>query len=211
MMNLIKKYNIEQNSNSQQSFEPLLFIPGLWVNGKYYWLQDCTEKVIYDEEMTIKVKHEQIHSKIRVSSIFVSNHGNQMKEIKVLAMHHFSNIGKDHLTFVSPLDNRIFHHANKQVYLVNAHYQRVGLTEYTAMPLWNVYTDQIWSSLQTGTLKYQPLAKDPAASVFALKMTIQPHETGKMNTWTINGTNKNELITMEQALMKNTLAFPFEK
>jgi hypothetical protein len=203
MMNLIEKHNIEQTSGRQQLSESLLFIPGLWVNGKYYWLQNCTEKVIYDEEMTIRVKQEQVHSKIRMSSIFVSNHGNQEKEIKVLAMHHFSNVAKDNLTFVSPIDNRIFHHTNKQVYLVNAHYQRIGLTEYTAMPLWNVYTDQIWSSLQTGTLKYQPLAKGPAASVFALKMAIQPHETGKMMTWSINGSNKNELIAIEDALIKN--------
>ncbi|MEO2074457.1 MAG: hypothetical protein ABGX20_03590 [Bacillus sp. (in: firmicutes)] len=203
MMNLIEDQNIEDTSRSHQSFDTLLFIPGLWINGKYHWMQNCTEKVLYDEELTIKVKHNQVHSKIRVTHIFVSNHSNNVKEVKVLAMHHFSNVGKDNLTFVSPMDNRIFHHANRQVYLVNGHYKGLELKEYTAMPLWNTYTDQIWNSLLTGTLKYQPMAKGPAASIFAMKMLLQPHETARMNTWTITGSSKNELIGMEEVLIKN--------
>ncbi|MFK9093293.1 hypothetical protein ACJEBI_17650 [Bacillus salipaludis] len=211
MMNLTELQKNQHIPKSQLPTEILQFVPGIWVNGKYLWLQNCTEKVIYDEELIMKVKQEQIHSKIRFSSIFVSNHSNQTKEIKILAMHHFLNVGQDHLTFVSPTDNQIFHHANKKVFLVNAQYQHSGMQEYTAIPLWNAYTDQIWSSLQNGSLKYQPMAKGSAASIFAMKISIAPHETSKMNTWTITGSSKNELISMEHALLKNILAFPVEK
>jgi len=203
-MNLIELQKNNLTSKSQLPIDILQFVPGIWVNGKYLWLQNCTEKVIYNEELIIKVKQEQIHSKIRFSSVYVSNHGNKTKEIKILGMHYFFNVGQDHLAFVSPIDHHIFHHVNKKVFLVNAQYNNSDLAEYTAMPLWSAHTDQIWGSLQKGTLKYQPMAKGPAASILAIKMSIAPHETSKMNTWAITGSNKNELMLMEKALLKNT-------
>lgn len=210
-MNLTEQQKNILSSKRQFSMEALQFIPGIWVNGKYIWLQNSTEKVIYEEELIIKVKKEQIHSKIRFSSIYVSNHSRHKKEIKVLAMHHSSNVRQDSLTFISPSDNRIFHAMDGNVFLVNAKFDGSGLKEYTTMPQWNAYTDQIWSSLQTGNLKYLPMTGGPGASIFAMKMDIGSHETCKMNTWTILGSNKNEIISMEQALLKNTLAFPSEK
>jgi GH15 family glucan-1,4-alpha-glucosidase len=203
MINLTKPEINKQKPKHKQPIETLLFIPGIWVNGKYLWLQNSKEKVIYDEEIIISVKLEQPHSKICFSSIYVSNHSNQTKEIKVLAMHHYSSVRHDSITFVSPKDNRIFHHANKQVFLVNLHCKGSVMAEFTALPQWSVYTDQIWSSLQKGILKYQPMAKGPAASISAIKISIGPHESCKLNTWTITGSNKNELILMEQALLKN--------
>ncbi|MFJ5715370.1 hypothetical protein [Neobacillus sp. NPDC093127] len=202
MINLTESQNNQQTSKRQQPFETLQFIPGIWVNGMSYWLQNCTEKVIYNEELVIKVKLEQIHSKIRLAHIYVSNHSKQWKEIKVLAMHHYSNVSQDNVTFISPTDNRIFHHTNNHVFLVNGLNQGEGLKECTTILQWYAYTDQIWSSLQKGSLKYQPIAKGPAASIFAMKVSVEPRETSKMNTWTITGTNKNELISMDEGLLK---------
>ncbi|MGG1677415.1 hypothetical protein ACIFOT_16890 [Neobacillus sp. NRS-1170] len=210
-MNLTDSQKNKPSLERQASIEFLQFIPGIWVNGKYYWFHNCAEKVIFDEELIVKVKNEPIHSKIRFSSVYVSNHSNHKKEIKVLAMHHYANIKQDNLTFVSPTDNRIFHVADNGVFLVNSKFEGVGMKEYTTIPQWSAYTDQIWSSLHKGSLKYQPMAGGPAASIFAIKMSLEQHETKKMSTWTISGTSKNELISMEQGLLKNTLAFPFEK
>ncbi|MFZ7945401.1 hypothetical protein [Neobacillus sp. 19] len=204
MMNLTERQKNQPSTENHSPLDILQFVPGIWVNGNCHWLQNTMEKVIYDEELIMKVKQEQIHSKIRFSSVYVSNHSDQMKEIKILAMHHFLNVGQDHLTFVSPADNHIFHHANKKAFLINANYNQSGMKEYTSMPLWTAYTDQIWGSIQKGILKYQPMAKGPAASIFAMKMSVAPHETNKMTTWTITGSSKSELILMEKALKKNT-------
>lgn len=203
-MNLTEHQKYKQSPIPQLPTETLQFIPGLWVNGKYFWLHDCTEKVFNQEELIIKVKQEQPHSKIRFSSVYVSNHNKETKEVSVLAMHYYPNVIQDNLAFVSPMDNRIFHLAHKNIYLVNGDYNGVGMKEYTTMPQWKVFTDQIWSSLQKGSLNYLPIAKSPAASIFAIKMTLGSHEIGKMNTWTITGSNKNELISMEEALLKKT-------
>ncbi|WHY65716.1 hypothetical protein [Neobacillus sp. SuZ13] len=202
-MNIIEQLQ-QKKPSLQLPQETLQFIPGLWVNGKYFWLQDCKEKVLHNEEIIIKVKQEQPHSKIRYSSVFISNHSKEKKEIKLLAMHYYPLVIQDNLVFVSPTDKRIFHHANNNIYLVNGEHNGVGMKEYTAMQQWKVFTDQIWSSLQKGSLNYLPMAKTPASSIFSIKMSLGPHEIGKMNTWTITGSNKNELLSMEQALIKQT-------
>lgn len=204
-MNLIEQLQKQKPSYGlQPPQDTLQFIPGLWVNGKYFWLQNSKEKVINEEEIIVKVKQVQRHSKIRFSSVYVSNHSKETKEVKILAMHYHPKVIHDHLAFVSPTDSRIFHLAHKSIYLVNGDIDGMAMKEYTAMPQWNAFTDQIWSSLQKGTLNYHPMAKGPAASIFSIKMKIGPHEIGKMNTWTITGSNKNELLSMEHALLKQT-------
>jgi hypothetical protein len=211
MMNLIEPIKDKQSPIIHASVDQLQFVPGIWIDGKYSWIQNSQEKVLYKEELVIKVKQEQIHSKIRYSSVYVSNHGHETKEIKILAMHHYPSVSGEQLTFVSPSENRIFHLVNNNIYMVNGQYQGLGLVECTTMPQWKVFTDQIWSSLKKGSLKYQPMAKGLASSIFTIKMTIKPRETTKMSTWVINGTNKNEVTSLEQVLLKNILAFPFEK
>ena len=137
-MNLTEHQKYKQSPTPQLPTETLQFIPGLWVNGKYFWLHDCTEKVFNQEELIIKVKQEQPHSKIRFSSVYVSNHNKETKEVSVLAMHYYPNVIQDNLAFVSPMDNRIFHLAHKNIYLVNGEYNGVGMKEYTTMPQWKV-------------------------------------------------------------------------
>lgn len=208
--------NLYEIKTSEKSPKPhtvdqLQFVPGIWIEGRYYWLQSCMEKVIYEEEIVLCVKQVQIHSKIRLSNIYVSNHSDKTKEIKIMVMHHYPNPTHEQLTFISPSESRIFHLANKNVYMVNAQYQGQGLKDYTTISQWKMFTDQIWSSLRKGTLCYQPLAKGLAASIFTISMTIKPHETSKMTAWSISGRSKKEVISLEEALFKNRLAFPFEK
>jgi hypothetical protein len=208
-MNIYEMVENEQPPK-QKIVEQLQFVPGIWVDGQYYWLNTSMEKVIYEEELVLKVKQEQIHSKIRLSNIYVSNHSDREKEVKILVMHQYPNPCHEQLTFISPTENRIFHLADKKIHMVNGQFHGKPLTECTTMSQWNVFTDQIWNSIEKGILKYQPMAKGLSASIFALKMTLKPHETKKVHTWAINGKDKNEVLFLEQALLKNTLAFPLE-
>jgi hypothetical protein len=189
----------------------LHYTPGIWVNGKYYWLQNSMEKILYEEGITLSVRSEQIHPNIRLNHIYVTNHTSQAKQTKILSMHHHSRISQEHFTFVSPKDQVIFHLANKEVFLVNGQFNGYGLHEYTIQPYWNVFNDQIWSCQKKGHLKYLPMAKGAAASITSLKVEIRPHQTIKLNTWIIKGTSKRDVAKLDQALLKNTLAFPFEK
>ncbi|WP_307404066.1 hypothetical protein [Neobacillus ginsengisoli] len=211
MIKLTEGKNNNQNRFTQKSLDRLEFIPGIWVNGKSYWLQHNTEKVINVEALVLKVKQDHIHSKIHFFNLYVSNHSNQTKEMKILAQHHYTNVSQEHFTFISPADNRIFHLANNNVFLVNGQCDGVGIQECTIQPFWRIYIDQIWSSLRNGSLIYQPMAKGPASSIFTMKISVGPRETKKSSIWSISALNKDEVISLDQALLKNTLAFPFEK
>lgn len=209
MMNVTE--SLYHPTNLTPKTEHLQFIPGIWFEGKNIWLQDSTEKIWPKEELTFKVKTDRPHSKIHFSSIYVSNHSNSPREIKILAMHCNQHITGNHLAFVSPTENRIFHLEDSQVFLVNGQFNGVGMKECTIVPQWSAFTDQIWNSLGKGTLSYLPMAKGLVASIFSIHVSLEARETKKMNTWVIGGINKNECLLLEQALLKNTLAFPFEK
>lgn len=211
MKELIESQKSKQNTVRHGLMEQLQIVLGIWVNGKCYFLHNSAEKVIYEEGLILRIKPEQVHSKIRFFSVYISNHSNVKKDIKVIVMHHFSNVNTDSLTFISPAESKIFHAHDHKVFLVNGNFNGAGLSEYTTIPLWSAYTDQIWSSLENGALRYQPMAKGPAASIFTVKMSLGSRETQKMNAWAISGSSKKELILMEQALLKNPLAFPNEK
>ncbi|MDR6998748.1 hypothetical protein [Neobacillus niacini] len=210
-MSLMEPIKIAPASPHHYDSEQLQLIPGIWVNGKVYWVRNCTEKVIYGEELVVKLKLEHIHSKISFANIFISNHSIVTKEIKVLVMHHNPNLTREHFTFISPVENRIFHLTNEKLILVNGRYNGTEMKECTVHPSWNIFTDKLWSNLKKGSLVYQPMAMGPAASIFTMKMSIEPRETNTVSTWAISGRTKNELISMECGLLKNTLAFPFEK
>jgi len=203
MMKLKESKIIDPPSFQKNSLEQLKFIPGIWTNGKVYWLQQSNEKIIKEEELVIKVKQEHIHSKINLSSVYVSNHSNETKEIKFLAQHHYTNVSQEQFTFVSPKENLIFHLAGGKFFLVNGGCDGKGIQDSTIQPYWRIYIDQIWSSIQKGNLQYQPMSKGPAVSIFTLKTTIEPRETKKINSWAICGANKNEVFSLNQALLKN--------
>jgi hypothetical protein len=211
MININESIYNQQFTFHHSPLAQLHYTPGIWVNGNYYWLQNNREKIMVEEGITINVKEEQVHSNIQMNQIYVTNHTNQRKEVKILSMHHHSRISPEHFTFVSPKDKVIFHIANKEVFLVKGQCNGKSMNEYTIQPYWNVFTDRIWSSKEKGHLKYQPLAKGAAASIFTMKAEIDARKTIKLHSWMIRGNSKQEIIQLDKALLKNTLAFPFEK
>jgi len=183
----------------------LHFTPGIWVNEKCYWLQDCREKIIYEEKLTLKVMEEQIHSKIKLFHLYVRNHSSQDKRIKILGMHYHPRFLKDHFAFISPADHLIFHFfSNKHIYLVNGQNHGTGMKEYTIQPFWHVFTGQIWSSLDKGTLEFQPIMKGMVSSIFTLEELIRANTSAKFNTWMIIGQTKAELVSFDWVLKKHT-------
>lgn len=191
--------------------DQLQYTPGIWIDGRMRWFTNGDEKLIYEEEVTINSKKINVHSKVYLYSLYISNHSKYEKNVKVVTMHQYPKAARDHLAFVSPSENVIFHLTNNKVFLVNGSCDRGGLKQCTIQPPWSIYSDQFWSNLQKGSLKYQPMAKGGAVSLFSLDMSIPPKTTGKANTWIITGESKNELIQLDQVLLKNRLAFPFDK
>jgi hypothetical protein len=189
----------------------LQMVIGLWINGQTYWLNNHNEKIITREHLTVKIKQEYLFSKIRNSQIFITNHDEIEKNIKLLVMHRYVHASKDHLAFISPSEQVIFHLAHKKVFLINGYFEEQFIQQATIQPFWNMNTEQMWSNTSKGILKYQPMAKGFAVSMFTLNGCIPPHETKKATTWAIQGETKSELLKVNQTLLKNILAFPFKK
>lgn len=204
-------YLREENVERIMHRQPLIFTPGLWIKGKVHWLGDSTEKLLPLEDLSIKMKQANIHSKIEFYDIFVTNHSKTVKEAKLILMQRHPESANDHFSFVSPNENVIFHFADKQIYLVNGMNSCGKMKQRTVQPIWNVGTDRLWSCQESGVLNYQPMAKGAAASIYALDVQMGPRETQKSSCWMIEGTEKKTINHLNQMLLKNTLAFPDKK
>jgi hypothetical protein len=202
----------KEESKVEGYFLPQLqLVIGIWINGQTYWLHNQSEKIITNEKLTVKIKQENIFSKIRNSLILMTNHDQLEKNVKIVLMHRYTHASKDHLAFISPTDQVIFHLANKKVFLVNGKCEGQAIQQATIQPFWSINTGYMWSCENKGTLKYQPMAKGIAVSMFTFNLSIPSHETRMASTWTIQGEAKSELLNVNEALLKNTLAFPLKK
>jgi hypothetical protein len=202
----------KEESKVEGYFLPQLqLVIGIWINGQTYWLHNQSEKIITNEKLTVKIKQENIFSKIRNSHILMTNHDQLEKNVKIVLMHRYIHASKDHLAFISPTDQVIFHLANKKVFLVNGQCEGQAIQQATIQPFWSINTGYMWSCENKGTLKYQPMAKGIAVSMFTFNLSIPSHETRMASTWTIQGEAKSELLNVNEALLKNTLAFPLKK
>lgn len=210
-MNLNAYLHVEKEEGQHLCSQPLLFTPGLWVNGKVYWLGNSSEKLLLLADLSIKVKRSNIHSKVEFFDVFVTNHSHASRDAKLILMQRQASAGNEHFSFVSPNDDVIFHFADKRIYLVCGMNSRGRMKQCTVQPLWNIGNDRLWHCRESGVLNYQPMAKGAAASIFTLDLKMGPRETQKSSCWIIEGTEKKSIINLNQMLLKNTLAFPDKK
>ena len=210
-MNMNAYLQAEKDDGMDNSRKSLIFTPGLWVNGKVYWLGSASEKLLPRDEISIKIRQPNIHSKVEFFDIFVTNHSKHSREAKLILIQQYAETANDHFSFVSPNEDVIFHFADERIYLVNGMNNAGRMKQCTVQPIWNLSTDRLWNCQETGVLSYQPMAKGAAASLFTLDLIMGPRETQKSSCWTIEGTEKNIVINLNQMLLKNTLAFPDKK
>lgn len=202
-----KEINTKSNRKIPKQLE---FIPGLWLDGSTYWLKGVSEKLILDGQLLLKIQQEHVHSRIRFYTLQLSNHGAKTKRAKVLAMQHHPEPAKSDFTFVSPADNVIFHLTDDNIFMVNGFCRSTPEKECTILPFWNINSNQIWSSREKGSLKYQPMAKGDTAGLLSFDVVLNPKETAKIGIWSIYGESKSELLALNKSLLKNRLAFPLE-
>ncbi|MCM3665574.1 hypothetical protein M3204_14250 [Mesobacillus subterraneus] len=202
---------VDDDGRMEYSRKPLIFSHGLWIDGKIYWLGNASEKLLPFDELSIKVKQANIHSKVEFFDIFVTNHAKSCKQAKLILIQRHAETANEHLSFVSPNEDVIFHIADKRIYLVNGMNSSGRMKQCTVQPVWNISTERLWNCRESGKLNYQPMAKGAAASVFSLDLNMGPRETQKSSCWMIEGTEKNTVVNLNNMLLKNTLAFPDKK
>lgn len=196
--------NTTHEKVNELSHSFLTVTPGIWVNGKTYWVRDSHEKIIAEEQISIHVKERTVHSKTKMHDVYVKNHGEQHRNLKLLFMHHYPNAKKELFTFVSPAEKAIFHVKNNYIYLVNGQCQGKKIDQMTVQPLWNIHTELFWQSIDEGILKYQPMAKGLMVSIFSLEAELHVDELCKASTWMVFGNNKSEVEHLNRTIKKQT-------
>jgi hypothetical protein len=176
-------------------------IPGIWIGGKIHWISNGHEKLISSESLSIHVKEESIHSKVRLFQVYVRNHSEEEKNLKLLFMSRHHEVATEHLSFVSPLEKVIFHHSGEKMFLVNGHSEE-GTIQQTIQPLWNIPTEQIWADQTKGILRYQPMGKGASASIFSLDVKVPAQSSKKGTAWVIQATEKNLLLHLNETILK---------
>ena len=202
---------IDNEENFESGRKPLIFSPGIWVNGKVYWLGNVTEKLLLQEDLSIKIKQTNVHSRVEFFDLYVTNHSKTGKKAKLILMQRHADSANEQFSFVSPNEDVIFHFADKRIYLVNGLNSNGRMKQCTVQPIWNVSTERLWNCRESGKLNYQPMAKGSAASLFSLDLKMKPRETQKSSCWIIEGNEKNTVVQLNAMLLKNTLAIPDKK
>lgn len=182
----------------------MISTPGIWIDGKVYWIHNGYEKLIPEHSLSVHIKHVQKHSKIQYSEIFVRNHSSVKKECKLFMLNHYPKAYTEHVSFVSPTDNVIFHSIDGHLMLINGEVQGASLDQRTIQPIWNVHADLIWSNYRAGILKYQPMGKGSSVSIYSLNMKINSQKTAVSRNWTIYGEDKKELMELNTILFKTS-------
>ncbi len=193
-----------QNFGKEMTRGKLVNTPGIWINGKICWLQNGYEKLLPEYAVSVHVKSVQKHSKVQYNEIFVRNHSKEAIDVKVLLLSYYSQSNQDHLAFVSPTDNVVFHSVDDQLILVNGEFNGKSLEQRTVQPLWNVHTDLIWKNQQKGNLKYLPMGKGGYVSICSLNMNLAAQTSSTSRAWTIYGKDKEELMDLNHILLKNS-------
>lgn len=178
----------------------LRMIPGLWIDGKTYWVQDGDGAFIEEQAVSFEIMKTDLQSEICLYDVTITNYTADLKEVKLLMMYCNENISKDQFAFVSPLENVIFHLVDKKLYLINGKANGKGMESTTVQPIWTVPTENIWSCEKKGILRYQPLAKGKIASIFSFNMILQGYETQYGSSWVLFGEERKKLIRLNSAL-----------
>lgn len=204
----ISNFRLKRKSENYSRLQTILKSKiGIWIDGKIFWLKNGSEKLLPEQALSIKVIQREIHSKIKLLEIFVTNHNEKMREIKVIVMHSFEKFAHDDLTFFSPKEKVFYHLAKRSMYLVNGLINDSFMHQYTVQPIWNVYADKFWECKSLGTLKYQPMSHGPSNSLFTLKMKVSGSKTNRAHTWMISGNTKEELLSLNRAVLKKHTSF----
>jgi len=193
--------NIVPFNKKKKYTDRLVFTPGIWINGKTYWLKNRRESFLISEGISVSIKHKSTHSKINFFDIFVSNHWKEERQVKLLMMYHHNHM-KEHFSFVSPVERLIYHMADGMIYLVNGLHNGKSFNHYTIQPRWNITKNIIWECQEKGILNYMPMLKGSAASIYTFDLNLHSRGTQTCSSWSIIGNNKIELNELNNRLLK---------
>lgn len=176
-------------------------IPGIWMNGKTYWFKPEVETIIPEEGISVYMKKEENTSSLQLYRTIITNYRASKAHVKLLIQNRHLQCSQ-HFSFISPFEKVAFHLDNQLVYLANGYCQEKTNGASTIQPLKNVFDDTIWTCAEKGYLKYNPMGKEDAVSLFLYEYNFRGKEALEGKSWVISGDNEEELIKLNASLLK---------
>ncbi|WP_102274561.1 hypothetical protein [Cytobacillus massiliigabonensis] len=197
---------VQSYSKNHTLIAGLHVIPGIWVNGSTYWMKQGKAELFLEEGISLHLKQDYDLHNAQLSSFEVINHRDHPKTVKVLFQHRTQYWDNNHVSFISPTENAVFHMADEQVHLVNGCIGKGEVRKtYTVQPLWNIYKNRIWDCLESGKIQYRPMAKGNVVSLLIYDYQFMGKGTFEGETWVINGNDEAELIHLNSSFLKKKI------
>ncbi|WNS74299.1 hypothetical protein RRV45_15420 [Bacillus sp. DTU_2020_1000418_1_SI_GHA_SEK_038] len=190
--------------------EGIEVIPGVWIEGKTYWLTPGVESMIPEEGLSVYLQQEEGSPFVQLYNVSVTNFRERQLHIKLLIQNrHYQSSNRNHFfeehkhfSFISPSEKVVFHLDQHKVHLANGHCQGKANSTSTIQSIRNVFTDHIWACPITGKLQYNPMANGDAVSLFLYDCHFLGKQTIEGKSWVISGENETDLIKLNEALLK---------
>lgn len=185
-------------------------IPGIWIDGKTYWLESGKDELNLAEGICLYMKEEHVHKDIRMLNVYITNQSFCSLQAKLL-FQYWKQTVNEHLSFISPSENVIYHIENEAMHLIDGYCFGSIKRSRSSQPLWNIDHDEIWECSQSGILKYYPMTNGNPVSIQTFDLDIKENRTCLGKSWIISGQNELEMLKLNTELLKNTLAIAGEK
>ncbi|MEH7526494.1 hypothetical protein V7149_24990 [Bacillus sp. JJ1503] len=191
--------------------EGIEVIPGIWIDGKTYWLTPGVETMFAEEGLSVHLQQEKGSPALQLYNVSITNFRERQLHVKLLiqnrhyqSRNRFNHFFEDHehFSFISPSEKVVFHLDNHQVHLANGYCQGKTFRASTIQSIRNVFTDHIWACPTTGKLQYNPMANGDAVSLFLYDCHFKGKQTIEGESWIISGDNETELIKLNESLLK---------
>lgn len=191
--------SVENNERAATGFFHV--IPGIWIGGKTYWLQQEVEELNLDEGIFLHIRKENVQPNIKMLVVSVTNQSFCPLRAKLIFQYR-QKVFQEELSFISPAKNVIFHLANDKINLISGQTSNSALSVCSVQPLWNIYDNEIWACAQSGILKYYPMVHGNPVSFQIFNLDIEENETCIGKSWLISGQCETDLLKLNAMLLK---------
>lgn len=212
--------------------EPFRF--GVWVNGKFSWVDGSWEKELdylddtlvtnvslVNKELNIKITANDLvdfHENIYLKKISVENLSDEEKEARVFLCQDFHINGNEigDTAAFRPELNCMLHYKGRRYFLINAcANNKRGIDQYAAGKKEQDGFEGTWKDAEDGILSAHPIAQGAVDSVIAIHMNLKPKSTDSCFYWICAGKSWPEVAALNnivrektpQAIVKRTIDY----
>ncbi|MGE5574830.1 MAG: glycoside hydrolase family 15 protein [Ignavibacteria bacterium] len=191
-----------------------LFKFGVWVDGRFDWLDDNWEIAMsyLPETLTSRYKirkqtkgiemevNDAIHNSkdVFLRKIKVSNKIDQKQEIRLFFSQDFHIYGYDagDTAFFEPTTNAIIHYKGKRYFLIGGATGGRGFYQYAVGHKEGDGKEGTWRDCEDGELSSNPVAQGAVDSAVSFRLEIPPYGYGVIHYWIACGTHLSEVAAL---------------